>query len=120
LQQILWIETLVKLASGVVLCLAPATAIRLMGLAPASSPFWPRLTGALLLGLAAATFIEGAWPSAGGLGPAGCASVNLAAAATIAFLNGLGTAAPTRRGAVALWLVTGGLVLLALFEIGSI
>jgi hypothetical protein len=118
LQQLLWIETLLKLAGGLALCLAPLTVIKLLGLPPASSGFWPRLLGAVLLGLSASTFVEGAWPSSQGLGLAGCILVNLAGAAMIAALALLGAAAATRRGAATLWGLVVLLVLLSLVEIG--
>jgi hypothetical protein len=118
-QQLLWIETLLKLSAGAALALAPLTVIKLAGLPPASSGFWPRLFGGVLLGLGAAAFIEGASPGAGGLGLAGAAVVNLLAAAVVAILAGLGAAAATRRGTAVLWTLVGVLVVLSLFEIAG-
>lgn len=119
MQQLLWIETLLKLAGGVSLLLAPGAIVRLLGL-PASSPaLWPRLLGAVLVGLAAATYIEGAWPGSRGLGLAGCIVINLAAAASIATVAALGGGAETRRGRVVLWLLVALLLLLVLFEIAE-
>jgi hypothetical protein len=71
------------------------------------------------VGLSAATYIEGAWPGSRGLGLAGCIAVNLAAAALIATVAGLGLGAETRRGRVALWLLASVLLVLALFEISG-
>jgi hypothetical protein len=118
LQQLLWVETLLKLAGGLGLILFPVTVIRLLGL-PAAGGFWPRLLGAVLVGLSAATYIEGAWPGSRGLGLAGCIAINLAAAALVAAVAVLGTGADTRRGRAALWLLVGVLMLLVFFEIAE-
>ncbi len=119
LQQLLWIETLLKLAGGLSLLLAPTTVIRVLGLPASGAVLWPRLLGAVLVGLAGATYIEGAWPSSRGLGLAGCIVINLVAAASIATVATLGGGADTRRGRAALWLLVTILTLLVLFEIAG-
>ncbi len=119
MQQLLWIETLLKLAGGLSLLLAPVTVIRIFGLPASNAALWPRLLGAVLVGLSAATYIEGAWPGSRGLGLAGCIVINLAAAASIATVAGLGGGAETRRGRAALWLLVAVLTLLVLFEIAE-
>ena len=118
--QLLWIETVLKLAGGLVLCLAPLVVIKALGLPPAASAFWPRMLGALLIGLSAATFIEGAWPQVRALGLAGCIVINLAGAAMISVLSTLGGGAATRRGAAVLWALVVVLVVLSLFEIAHV
>lgn len=119
MQQLLWIETLLKLAGGVALLIAPVTIVRLLGLPDPAGGFWPRLLGAVLICLAAATYMEGAWPGSRGLGLAGCIVVNLGAAAVIAAMAVLGTGVVTRRGRAALWMLVGVLILLALAEIAE-
>lgn len=114
------IETLVKLAAGLLLVLTPRMVSRVFGLDIPSSGFWPRMLGGVLLGLAAATAIEGARANPQGLGLAGAAAINLISAGTIAALLILNRAAPSRRGTVLLWLVVTGLTLLSLFEIAWI
>jgi hypothetical protein len=118
--QLLWIETVLKLAGGLVLSLAPSVVIKALGLPPAGSLFWPRMLGALLLGLSAATFIEGAWPQVRALGLAGCIVINLIAAAMLSVLATLGAGAPTRRGTAILWALVVVLVILSLFEIAHV
>ena len=120
MQQLLWIETLLKLAGGLALCLAPLTVIRLFGLPPAGSGFWPRLLGAVLIALSVASFLEGATLSTGGLGLAGSLAINLSAVAMISTHLMLGAGPQTRRGRVVLWLLVAALSLLALFEIAHI
>ncbi len=120
MQQLLWIETLLKLGAGLVLALVPAPAARMLGLARAETAFWPRLLGSVLLGLAAATFLEGRVPGARGLGLAGCLLVNLSVAGMLAALLVLGRATPTRRGRAVLWALVALLVLLSLFEIAHV
>lgn len=118
-QQLLWIEACLKLAGGLALVIAPHTLARLVGLPASGHRFWPRLLGAVLLGLAVASLIEGRSPGSGGLGLAGSIAVNLAGAAMIAALLILGRAADTRRGRLLLALVAALLVLLSLIEIAA-
>lgn len=120
LQQVLWIETLVKLAGGLVLSLAPLTAIRVLGLSRTDSSFWPRLLGALLIGLAGAAFLEGRYPGSHGLGVGGAVIVNLAGAAMLATLLALKVAAPSTRGRMVLWTLVALLLILSLLEIAHI
>lgn len=117
MQQLLWLETLLKLAGGMVLVLAPLTTIKMLGLPQAASAFWPRLLGAVLIGIAAAAFIEGAWDGSRGLGLAGLILINILGAATIALTALLGGGAQTRRGAMTLWSLVVLLLVLVLFEI---
>ncbi len=117
MHQLLSFETLLKLAAGALLVLAPLTSIKMLGLPPSGSTFWPRLLGAVLLGLSAATFIEGRWEGAHGLGMAGLIVINIAGAAVIALSAAFGGSAPTRRGRLAQWSIVVLLFVLALFEI---
>ena len=114
-EQLLWIEACLKLAGGLALTVAPRTLARLLGLPSADQPFWPRLLGALLIGLAAASLLEARMQ--GGLGLAGSIAVNLAGAAMIGALLILGRAGNTRRGRLLLWLIAGALIVLGLVEI---
>jgi hypothetical protein len=116
-QQLLWFETLLKLAGGAALVLAPLVTIKLLGLPPATNGFWPRLLGAVLIGLAAATFIEGALEGSRGLGLAGSIVINIASAAVIALAGLFGGGAPTRRGTFTLSALVVLLLVLALVEI---
>jgi hypothetical protein len=115
--QLLWIETLLKLAGGAVLVLAPLTAIKLLGLPPTATGFWPRVLGGVLIGISAATYIEGAWDGARGLGVAGLVVINISSAAILALTALFGGGAPTRRGSSTLWTLAVLLLVLALFEI---
>lgn len=117
MHQLLWLETLLKLAGGIVLLLAPLTIIKILGLPPSPGGFWPRIVGALLIGLAAATFIEGAWTGSRGLGLAGLVILNVIGAAIVALAALFGDGSPTRRGAFVLWGLVALLLALALVEI---
>lgn len=116
-QQLLWIEACLKLVGGLALVTAPRGLARLLGLPSADDRFWPRLLGGVLIGLAAASLIEGRNPGAGGLGLAGSIAVNLAGAAVIGALLILHRAGNTKRGRLLLCLVVALLVLLSLVEI---
>ncbi|MGE0022737.1 MAG: ABC transporter permease [Hyphomicrobium sp.] len=115
--QLLWIETLLKLTAGAALVLAPLTAIKVLGLPPSANAFWPRLLGGVLIGLAAATFLEGATERGRGLGMAGLILINTAGGTVLAFSAAFGGSAPTRRGRLAQWSIVVLLFVLSLFEI---
>ncbi|MCB1505950.1 MAG: ABC transporter permease [Hyphomicrobiaceae bacterium] len=120
MNQLLYLETIVKLAFGLPLVLAPMAVLKTVGLYQPPTSFWPRLVGALLLGLSAATFIEIRLPGSKGLGLYGVIAINLTAALALLGLLIMDAGAPTRRGRGALWLCICLLVLLALAEIADI
>ncbi|MCB1520326.1 MAG: ABC transporter permease [Hyphomicrobiaceae bacterium] len=119
MQQLLILETIIKLACGLVLLAAPSFVIRLFGIAPAEWSFWPRLLGGSLIGIAAATYIEARLPGSKGLGLGGLIAINLTAAAVLFAILVMKGGAPSRRGRAALWLTIGLLVLLSLIEIAD-
>ncbi len=104
-QQLLWIETLLKFSGGVVLVLFPLSAARALGLPKGDVGLWPRLLGAVLIGLSAATFLEGQGTGPRGVGLGGLFAVNLSAAILLIVLLGLGRAAGTVRGRFILWML---------------
>jgi hypothetical protein len=114
-EQLLWIEACLKLGTGLALVTTPRMLARLLGLPSADQPFWPRLLGALLVGLGIASLLEVRMQ--GGLGLAGSVAVNLAGSAMIAALLILGRAGKTMRGRFLLWLAAAALVILGLVEI---
>ncbi len=114
--QLLWLEVVLKLSAGVVLLVAPAATAAVLGLPRPGSGFWPRLLGAVLVGLAAASALYGFLLPGRGLSLAGSLAVNLASAALLFATLMLGPP-PSRRGRAVLWLLTGLLLLLSLFEI---
>lgn len=117
--EFLLLETSIKFAAGLLLVAAPLSTLRLLGLARPPSGFWPRLTGALLLGLAAASFIEIRLPGSKGLGLYGLITINLIAAGAIMGALIMDAGAPTRRGRIVLWLTVGLLMTLSLAEIAQ-
>lgn len=117
MQQVLWVETLLKLGGGLFLLLSPPAFLRLLGLPRTDSGFWLRLSGGLLIGMAAATFVEGWLPGSRGLGVAGCMIINFLGAAVIAALIVLNPAVAPRRGRFLLWGFVAALTLLGLIEI---
>jgi hypothetical protein len=117
-QQLLWFEVLFKTAAGLGLVVLPLTAIRACGLFRPENGFWPRLLGAVVLGIAAAAFIMLNFPEAhGGLGPAGLIPINLAGAGGLLAPLIMGTAAPTRRGRLIILSLAIALLALAFLEI---
>lgn len=120
MQQLLWIETLLKLSGGIVLLAMPRLAIRLLGLPSGDSSFWPRLLGGVLIGLAGALYLEGATTGSKGLGMGGAVLINLAAAGAVAGHVALNRATGTARGRLVLWLLVALLFLLSLIEIAHV
>jgi len=118
-QQLLWLETLLKLAPGVVLLLFPLTTLRVLGLPRPDTGFWPRLCGALLVGMAGALFLEGT-ARGHGIGMAGIIMVNLTGAATLAALLVLDAGPASGRGKLAVWLIVCALILLSVTEIATL
>lgn len=118
MQQILWTEIAIKAVAGLVLLLVPLSALAVTGLARPTTGLWPRLTGALLLAIAASIWIGLEYPSArGSIGPAALVPLNLFPAAVLIAALVMGTAAPTRRGKLVLGLGAITLTLLAFLEI---
>jgi hypothetical protein len=113
--QLIWVETLLKGAVGLVLLIAPTLTAAVLGLPRSGPAFWPRLLGAVLIGIAIASALEARAPATRGLALGGSVAINLAAGA---FLGSLAILYPlaTRRGRAVLWLLVAGLLLLSLIE----
>jgi hypothetical protein len=116
LQQLLWLETILKFSAGTVLALFPLTALRLLGLPRPDTGYWPRICGALLLGIAGALFLEGT--SRGhGIGLAGIVVINLIGACMLATLLVLDRGPVSGRGRITVWLLVCLLIGISVFEI---
>jgi len=115
--QLLWLETLLRFSAGVVLLIVPLTAARVLGLPLPQALLWPRLLGALLVGMAAAIVLEGSVSGSRGLGLGGLVPINLISAAVIITLLVLQRGSQTRRGKLFLWTLAVVLVILGAFEI---
>ena len=120
MQQLLWIETLLKLSAGLLLVLTPLSVIKLFGLPRTDTGFWPRLLGAVLVGLAGALFVEGRTPGSHGLGLAGCVIVNVSAVSIMTTLLVLDAGPPSARGRAAMWMLVLLLILLSILEIANL
>jgi hypothetical protein len=118
-QQLLWIETLLKFSAGISLAVFPMLTVRLLGLPRPEQSFWPRVCGVLLLGIAAALFLEGT--TAGhGLGLAGVIVINLCGVALLASMLVLDRGPSSARGRTAIWLVVCVLVGLSVIEVALV
>lgn len=123
MDQLLWLETLLKGGIGLVMLFAPLTAARLAGLPHGNTAFWPRLFGAALLAMAAAFAFEGYTHlnpkvSATGIGLGGAVVINF-----VTILSLIGTiiigSVTTRRGLALIWSMFLALIFLTLFEIAN-
>lgn len=116
-EQLLWLETMLRFSAGLLLLIMPLTTARVLGLPLPQAMLWPRLLGALLVGMAAATLLEGsAWGSRG-LGLGGLVLINLVTAAALVILLVLQRACQTQRGKVFLWALVVGHLTLGMLEI---
>jgi hypothetical protein len=114
---LMWIELVVKCVAGALLALFPRSLARVLGLPVPAETLWPRLLGAVLLGLGAATFLEGQLAARNGLGLAGHIAVNLAVVLALVSLLIMGKAGTLRRGRILLGIVAMGLIVLSLVEL---
>jgi len=118
-QQLLWIETLLNFFAGLLLVLLPGSTIKLLGL-PATASFWPRLLGALLMGIACAIFLEGSAPGSGGLGLAGLVLINACVVSILGALLVLELGPVSARGRALMWLFLVLVVWLSILEIANL
>ncbi len=116
-EQLLWVETVLKFCGGLAFLLTPLSVARAFGLAYTPTAFWIRLFGAVLVGLAAALYLEGASKSGEGLGLAGVLTINLVTATAISLMLVAQNAAPRKRGRIALWLLVAILGVISIVEI---
>ena len=111
--QLLWLQALICCVAGAPLLLFPNTSIRLLGLPRSEHPFWPRLAGAFLVGMAIALGtqgkIKGMTGITSGLGLAGIVVIDLAVAALLTVLLILQKTGAARRGR---WLLLAFTILL--------
>lgn len=117
MEQLLWIETLIKGSIGACLLISPKLTIRLFALPETNSSFWPRLVGALLAGLAGVSFLTGAKVITDGIGLAGLAVLNLGAGALLLTQYTMTRGSAGRRQRTALGLLGVLLLLIAIVEI---
>lgn len=110
------VDILLKLIAGLALVLFPLTVARITGLPHGNTSLWPRLLGAVLIGLAGSMYAEARLDTARGQGIVGAIIVNLAAVCVLLAVATL-TPTGTRRGALALWFATIALFLLSLGQI---
>lgn len=121
MQQILWAEIFIKAIAGALLFLVPLTTVSLLGLERPNTGFWPRVLGAMTLGIAAGGWIGLQFPSArGAIGPGGLIALNFATAAALITPLILGSAAPSRRGKLVVVAVSIVLLALGFLEIAHV
>jgi hypothetical protein len=120
MQQLLFLEAVVKAAIGLILMIAPGAAFKVAGLPPVPTGFWPRVLGATLFGIAGANLIEGTLLGSRGLGLAGSLAINFAIAAMLTIQLALNAAATTVRGKLLLWVLVAILYVLILVEIAHV
>jgi hypothetical protein len=118
--ELLWIELVTKAATGLVLLVMPLSAIKILGLPRSETPFWPRLSGAVLIGLGLATFMDASVRLGHGLGLGGSFVINLTIGFALAGLLYMNQGPQSRRGRIILWVLVAALLLLAAVELAYI
>jgi hypothetical protein len=119
-QQLLWIETLLNFFGGLALVVAPLSTIRLLGLPPTPTGFWPRLLGTILLGISFAFFLEGSVPGSRGLGLSGALIINFSALSMMAAMLMLEAGPPSARGRAFMWALIVLLLWLSALEFANL
>jgi hypothetical protein len=119
--KLLSLQLLISGGFAFLLMVFPILTIRILGWPQAESTFWPRTLGGVLAGLTLATLATvSEWTRDGlgaGFGLAGHIAVNMTIAFVLISMLMLGPYHPTRRGKIFAWLLSVGLVLLALIEV---
>jgi hypothetical protein len=119
--KLLSLEILITGGFAFLLLAFPNISVRMFGWPQAGSSFWPRTLGGALAGVTLATIATLAdWTRdslGAGFGLAGHISVNLTMAFVLMSMLVLGPEHPTQRGAIFTWILSVGLVLLALVEV---
>ncbi len=111
------IQLIVFAVLAALLLLVPSLAIRALGLPAAPHPFWPRLVGALLVGMIVSTLAADQRWTTSGLGLGGYIAINFVIAFTLISQLVVGADMPTRRGRFLLWCLALLLAVLAFAEI---
>ena len=119
--KLLQLELLINGGFALILLIFPQLSVRLLGWPQAGSTFWPRTLGGALAGVAIATLTTLAgWTRDGlgsGFGLVGHIAVNMTMAFVLISMLVMGPDHPTHRGSLFTWMISIGLVLLALVEI---
>jgi len=119
--KLLTLEVLITGGFALLLLAFPSISVRVLGWPQAGSTFWPRTLGGALLGVTLATITTLAdWTRdayGAGFGLAGHITVNLTMAFVLISMLVLGPDHPTHRGAIFTWMLSIGLIVLALVEV---
>jgi hypothetical protein len=119
LTQILLAELILKGTVGTLLVLFPITTARVFGLPHGSVGIWARIAGVLLIGIAAAIWVENDVPDIRGLGLGGLIAINaVGLVGLVAFA--VAQNPRTTRGTLALWGTAGLLFALCIFQIANL
>lgn len=118
---LLRIDALINLVLGLALMAFPVPVVRYLGVPEASSPFYPNILGAVLLGIAIALFIESrADPGRGaGLGLSGAVAINMCGGLALAAWLIFGNLELPGQGLVFFWLLVFILVGLSALELAA-
>lgn len=117
LDQILWLDVLLKLSCGIPLVLVPLASFKAAGLPAAGSMLAVRMLGAAMIGIASAIMLEGMVHRTTGLGPGGAFLVNLTGALVLGLVLVSGKTELVLRARLLLWLLFAAMGLLAALEL---
>ncbi len=109
-------DALVNLVIGAILAVFPARLIGALGLPSSQATFYPRILGAVLIGVGIALLLNALPTGLSGLGLAGAIAVNLSAAAMLVLMLLTGLGKIPGRGKRLLWFLVVVLIGLSAFE----
>ena len=109
-------DALINLVIGAILAAFPARLIGALGLPAAPSTFYPRILGAVLIGIGIALLLNAFPTGRSGLGLAGAIAINMSAAAMLVLMLLTGLGKVPRRGRRLLWFLVFVLIGLSALE----
>ncbi len=115
---LLKVDATINLILGVLLLAFPAGLVKLLGIPPAASSFYPTLLGGVLFGIGLALLIECYWKSSRfeGLGLGGAIAINLCGGGVLAIWLLSDTLRLPLRGQLLLWFLVLLLIGLSILE----
>jgi hypothetical protein len=112
---LLFTDGVINLALGLLLLIFPDRIVQLLGVPPSDPAFYPKILGAVLIGIGLALFIDITIPG-GGLGLWGAIAINICGGSILGALLLFGGLSLAVRGYIFLWLLVGILVGISFLE----
>jgi hypothetical protein len=112
---LLFADGLINLVLGLLLLIFPDRLVQVLGVPPSDLAFYPKILGAVLIGIGLALFFEITTPGSG-LGLWGAIAINICGGVILGALLLFGGLSLAVRGYIFLWLLVGILVGISFLE----